>query len=255
LAARRHADAETPPANVRQLFRAWRGECVASLLAFGWRQPWRSTQEPDLSRDGQGRRGIVFVHGYVCNRGLWLPWLARCRAHGVPFVAPSLEPVFGSIDEYLPIIEAAVARLERDTGLPPIIVAHSMGGLAVRAWWLAQPDAQVRVSHVFTLGTPHGGTWLARFGITRNARQMRPGSSWLVAVDATGDRADRLAARCTCFYSHADNIVFPSQGARLPGAEARHLEATGHMALAWHPAVVREVEARRVAIAPEAEPG
>ncbi|RZU00537.1 esterase/lipase family protein [Rivibacter subsaxonicus] len=250
LAACLHAQDPTPHASAGQLLRAWLGECAASMRAFGWRQPWRSTREPDQPQ-GRGRRGIVFVHGYVCNRGLWLPWLTRCRARGVPFVAPSLEPVFGSIDDYVPIIEAAVARLERETGLPPLIVAHSMGGLALRAWWAAVPDAPARVHHVFTIGTPHRGTWLARFGLTRNAVQMRLGSSWAAALSPPGGRAAGLAAHCTCFYGHADNIVFPPQSACLPGAEARHIEATGHVALAHHPEVVSEVEARLLAAAPE----
>ena len=62
----------------------------------------------------QGRRGVLLVHGFVCNRGMWNPWLAApARAQGVPFVAVNLEPVFGSIDDYVAIIEAAVQRLEQ----------------------------------------------------------------------------------------------------------------------------------------------
>jgi triacylglycerol lipase len=105
------------------------------------------------------------------------------RRQGTPFVAVNLEPVFGSIDDYVPVIEAAVARLEQATGLPPVAVAHSMGGLALRAWW-AQPGNAARVHHAITLGTPHHGTWLARWALTRNARQMRQLSGWLQRLEA-----------------------------------------------------------------------
>jgi triacylglycerol lipase len=242
-----HGDDPAPRPSLGQLLRAWLGECAISLRVFGWWQPWRSASQPDQPRIA-GRRGIVFVHGYFCNRGVWLPWLSRCRAQGVPFIALTLEPAFGSIDGYAPIVDAAVARLERETGLAPLIVAHSMGGLAVRAWWAASPDAADRVHHVFTLGTPHRGTWLARFGLTRNAIEMRIGSPWM---SACGDRIDVLnsfAARCTCFFSHTDNIVFPPAHARIDGARAIHVAATGHVALVDHPEVVREVESWLAAV-------
>jgi triacylglycerol esterase/lipase EstA (alpha/beta hydrolase family) len=236
-----HRADPTPRPSGPQLLHAWLGECSISARVFGWWQPWRSTTQPD--QPGlPGRRGIVFVHGYFCNRGVWRPWLARCRASGVPFIAPSLEPAFGSIDDYAPIIDAAVARLEQETGVAPLIVAHSMGGLAVRAWWAATPGAAARVQRVFTIGTPHRGTWLARFGLTRNAMQMRIGSPWMGACDARVDVLSSFAAHCTCVFSHTDNIVFPPSNAVLVGARAIHIAATGHVALADHPEVVSEVE-------------
>ena len=81
-----------------------------------------------------GRRGLVLVHGFVCNRGLWNPWLPRLRAAGVPCIAVNLEPVFGSDRRLRAADRAAVQRVTQATGRPPLLVAHSMGGLALRAW-------------------------------------------------------------------------------------------------------------------------
>jgi triacylglycerol lipase len=154
----------------------------------------------------------------------------------VPFVAVNLEPVFGAVDDYVPILEAAVNRLERATGLAPFIVAHSMGGLAVRAWMASCPSP--RVAHVVTIGTPHRGTWLARFSLSANGLQMRQNSAWLQALTAN----DGLGfARFTCFYSHCDNIVFPTSTATLPGADNRHVPGSAHVHLAFQEAVVSEV--------------
>ena len=222
-----------------ELVRAWAGEVWRTPLVFCWWQPFRSHSEPDiLGRAKSGRRGVVFVHGFVCNRGLWNPWMKVLRRRGISFFAVNLEPPFGSIAAYSAIIDAAARSVEAATGELPVIVAHSMGGLAVRAWLAAHGDAQ-RVHRVITIGTPHRGTWLARFGHTQNGIEMRPSSDWIKALERRERETDRV--RFICFYGNCDNIVFPTSTATLPGAENRHLPATAHAQMAYHPEVMREV--------------
>jgi triacylglycerol esterase/lipase EstA (alpha/beta hydrolase family) len=228
-----HGADPTPRATPAQLLRAWLGEVVSAPQVFCWRQPFRSRHWPDhLPAHARGRRGVLLVHGYGCNRGLWNPWIERLTEAGVPLVAVNLEPVFGSIDDTIIHIEAAVQRLERATGVPPLAVAHSMGGLALRRWWAEQADG-ARLHHAVTIGTPHHGTWLARFGFTRNARQMRLGSRWLQALAAR--EPSQRAHHFTCFYGHCDNIVFPPLTATLDGADNRHLAAVAHVHMVERP--------------------
>ncbi|RZJ55540.1 MAG: alpha/beta fold hydrolase, partial [Acidovorax sp.] len=145
-----------PRARLAQVVTAWWAEVCVALALFGWRQPFRHRSLLDwLPAEPTGRRGVVLVHGFMCNRGLWLPWFAPLRARGHAYVAVNLEPVMGSIDEYAATIEEAVALVTAATGQAPVLVCHSMGGLAARAWLRAhQGDA--RVHRVLTLGTPHG---------------------------------------------------------------------------------------------------
>jgi triacylglycerol esterase/lipase EstA (alpha/beta hydrolase family) len=107
-----------------------------------------------------------------------------------------------------------------------------MGGLALRRWW-AEPGNDTRVRHAITLGTPHHGTWLARFAMTLNARQMQQLSRWLQTLAAREpiSRAERI----TCFYSHCDNIVFPASTATLVGADNRHIPGVAHVHMADRP--------------------
>ena len=234
-------DPAAPRASLTDLVRAWAGEVVAAWRVFSRDQPLWADAEPDVPCT-PGRTGVLLVHGYFCNRGVWRPWLSRLRALGVPCTALTLEPAFGRIDDWAPAIERAVADLQQRTGRPPLVVAHSMGGLATRAWLASQPDAaaaDARVQHVVTIATPHQGTWMARFGHTSNARQMRIGGHWLVAL--AGSEAPARHRRFTCFYGHADNIVFPATTATLAGADNRHLSATAHVAMVQHPAVWAEV--------------
>jgi triacylglycerol lipase len=232
----------TPRATALQLLRAWWGEVWAAPKVFCWRQPFRSTAHADhLPTDAQGRRGVLFVHGFVCNRGLWNPWMPRLRAQGVPFVAINLEPVFGSIDDYASRIEAGMSQLEAATGLPPVVVAHSMGGLALRRWW-ARHGGDGRVHHAITIGTPHSGTWLARFAMSPNARQMQPDGPWLTGL-ASHEPAAR-AQRFTCFYGHCDNIVFPPATATLAGAHNVHIPGVAHVHMADRPEPWAELQRR-----------
>ena len=119
-----------------------------------------------------------------------------------------------------------------------------MGGLALRRWYAEQPDA-ARIAHAITIGTPHHGTWLARFALTRNSAQMQQHSRWLATLAGREDAARQ--ARFTCFYGHCDNIVFPPSTATLPGADNRHLEAVAHVHMADHPAPWAELERRLTA--------
>ena len=235
-----HGNDPTPRASALQLLQAWCGEVLSAPTVFCWRQPFRSQRWPDvLPADARGRRGVLLVHGFVCNRGLWNAWLRRLHVQQVPVIAVNLEPVFGSIDDYIALLENAVQRLESATGLPPIIVAHSMGGLALRRWWAEQAD-ETRVHRAITIATPHHGTWLARFAMTCNARQMQQISRWLLTL-AAREPASR-ASHFTCFYGHCDNIVFPAATATLPGADNRHLPGVAHVHMADCPEPFAELQ-------------
>ena len=79
-----------------------------------------------------------------------------------------------------------------------------------------------------TLGTPHGGSELARFGIGENARQMRPGSAWLASLGAPP------VATLTIYSAH-DNYVLPPANLELPGARRCVLDRLGHLAMLFSP--------------------
>ena len=230
---------EAHRSSVRELVGAWRGEVAAAAKVFCWLQPFRSNAEPDhVPTQPGGPRGVVLVHGLFCNRGIWTPWLRRLRAAGVPFIAVNLEPLFASIDRYAAAIDSAVATMADATGQPVLLVGHSMGGLAIRAW-LDAFGADDRVHRVATIGTPHQGTWLARWAHTTNGRQMRLGSDWLRGLQAR--EPARRPQHITCFFSDCDNIVFPAEVATLAGADNRHLPGTGHVQMVFHAAVFDEV--------------
>jgi hypothetical protein len=224
-----------PAPTLSQLLGAWWAETRMGLRVFFWRQPWRWRAQPDFLGPGvHGKRGAVFIHGFVCNRGFWTPWLRRLRAQGHAFCAVNLEPVFGSIDDYVGIVDAAVRRVTEATGLPPVLICHSMGGLAARAW-LRHADA-ARVHQVVTIGSPHHGTWLARFSHLPNGRQMRRHGEWLRQLER--EEAGRARPPFLCWFSNCDNIVFPPTTATLASADNRLVQGAAHVDLGFRPEVM-----------------
>lgn len=239
LLCRAQRQASAPRPSLRSLCRAWAGEVRHGTAVFFWRQPFRAhAVSDDLSPRSGDRRGVVFVHGLFGNRGFWTPWLLDACRRGVPYLAIDLEPISGDIDHYVARVDDAVQRMHDSTGHAPLLVCHSMGGLAARAWLQASPDALHRITRVVTIGSPHAGTWMARFGHGINARQMHIGSHWLQQLSRSETTAHR--ERFVCWWSDCDNIVFPTIHATLPDADNRKMAGIAHVALAFEPRVMQE---------------
>lgn len=225
------------------LARALLAECRVSPMVFFGRQPFRCNSYPDAPCAVATKfRGVLLVHGFFCNRGIWNPWLRQFYRSGRAFSAVDLEPVFGPIDAYVETIDAAARKLRHATGKRVVVVAHSMGGVAVRAW-LASRDAGDLVHHVVTIATPHGGTRMASRSHSANATQMAIGSAWLTALSAAESNQTGRVSRTpvTCFWSECDNIVFPVRAATLVGADNIRLGGVPHVAMVYHPTVLDTV--------------
>ena len=213
---------------------AYLREAVMSIRQFYWLMPWRENFQVPPPVPPVQPLPVVLIHGYSCNRGLWLPaarWLAR---HGYRVSAISLAPLHGRIDDYVPAIAAEIARVRAATGVARVaLIGHSMGGLAARAY-LRDCEAhgeEPALAALVTLGTPHCGTHIARIGLGENARQMRFRGPWLQALGPQRARADvTIATIC----SLQDNIVSRpfEQRLPLPGARTIRVRRQGHMSLA-----------------------
>jgi hypothetical protein len=92
---------------------------------------------------------------------------------------------------------------------------------------------------VITIGSPHQGTWLARYGHTVNGKEMRLDSPWLAGIAAA--EPSLRSANFTCFYGRCDNIVFPAASGTLRGAVNVHVPGTAHVHMAFRDVVFREV--------------
>jgi pimeloyl-ACP methyl ester carboxylesterase len=173
-----------------------------------------------------GGPAVLLVHGFTCNAGVWV-WFAReLRRRGHAVFTLTLEPVYGPIDGYAAAVADRVGQISAG-GRAVAIVGHSMGGLVARAY-LRRYGGE-RVSALVTLGSPHHGTALAPLALGRNAFQMRRGSAWLAALEAS--EAGSHPVPVTSVYSCHDNIVAPQASSALADAANVALGGMGHMSL------------------------
>lgn len=221
-------DPRTPRAALVHALRVWLGETGCSLRVFAWRQPFASGfAEPPLVRDPD-RPAVLLIAGYVCNRAVWKPLidsnaLAHCNVATV-----NIEPVFGSIDLYADEIDAAVHRLQQATGAAQVVlVCHSMGGIAARAYLRKHGDGAVE--QIITLASPHHGTVFGLLGHGANARQMAKGCEYLTSL--AGAETVERRRRFTCIATADDNLVVPRTSPLLPDARHHMMDGVGHLAL------------------------
>ena len=207
--------------------RLWWGETWISWRMFGWNMPFRSRfAERPVERDAN-RPAVLLIHGFACNRAVWKPLLESGQLAGCNVATVNLEPVFGAIDLYAPVIRAAVDSLRTRSGAARVtLVCHSMGGLAARVY-LRDHGADA-IERVITVATPHAGTVFATFGHGHNAWQMRVRSDFLKQL---GIDSAPLADRFTCIASRDDNLVVPRSSLCLPGAKHVLVERIGHLAM------------------------
>jgi len=220
------------PLGGRDALACYLNECRAVFRMFNWLQPFRSrltfAQPANPLPDAPC---VLLVHGYGCNHAVWLDMAPALAAAGYRCEGIDLTPVLGDIDDYAPRLLARLREMQARTGSAPLLVCHSMGGLAARAAQVlaAAADEPAPCAGIVTLGSPHYGCALARFGGGRNARQMRWASPWLTTL-ATSETPE-MRARIVSIFSWHDSIAGPAGTSWLEGVHHIPLSGIGHVSL------------------------
>ena len=215
----------SPRGAVAMVLREW----GAVLMNNFYRFPWPALavrRDPVPSRDG--RMPVVMIHGYFSNRGYFGPLVRALEAHGVgPIFTPTFPAAFTSIEEYVDRLADYLEEVAGATGQDAVVVvAHSMGGLAARAYLCAH--GAKRVKKLITIASPHNGTIHARFGSGANAKQMERDSEFLKELcRKEGEKGPECGM--TSIYTPHDNLVAPQDTSRLPWARNIAIPGRGHV--------------------------
>lgn len=113
-------------------------------------------------------------------------------------------------------IARAVETLRGLTGVDRVdVVAHSMGGLALRYYLQSEGGAQ-NVRRAVFLATPHRGTVAAMLAWGEGGREMVPGSTFLADLNHGLDEVDGV--ELLAIRTPVDLRVIPGSSAMLPDA-------------------------------------
>lgn len=186
-----------------------------------------------------GREGppVLLLHGYGMNRACLFLLQFRIARAGYRARTLNLLPPYGDIRRLAGQAAKAIEGLSQAHGGAPVaVVGHSMGGLVLREACRTSPKP-LPVGTLVTLGTPHGGTKMAVFGLGAAAPMMRPESPFL--ADLKGSPPPPVA--CHAFWSMTDNLVLPARAGAWPGASEHVFDHLGHLTLLLSGEVARGV--------------
>ena len=188
------------------------------LRPFGW-LPTRIPAKPCR------RPPVILLHGLFMNRSCLFALRWRLRAAGFDRVVSINTPQWHELDTLVGRVAEAVEQLRAATGAARVhLVGHSMGGILARCY-LQQHGGAPYVATCVTLGSPHRGTKLAPFAVSRLGRALLPGSPLLAQLNAA-PLPDKVAF--TAIYSRHDNMIVPMESAGLDGADNVELAGMGH---------------------------
>jgi len=173
---------------------------------------------PDTVRSevSQGEVPVILVPGWFDTGRAMAALRIRLLGAGWPpegiLAMTFLESTGGNLDHAAELADSIDGLLAR-SGAPKVdIVAHSMGGLATRAY-LRGGGAKVR--RVIFLGTPQRGTLAAYAAFGEGRTDMLPESPFLAWLDAGPPVPEGVEA--LTIRSPLDAHVLPGESATLPG--------------------------------------
>jgi triacylglycerol lipase len=180
------------------------------------------------------RTPIIFVHGLYHNHTAWYLYLRWFRRWGWSHMkAINLRGKFRSIHEFARVLAEEVEKVIADSQSEQVdLVGQSMGGLVIRSY-LAEGSSRAKIRRVVTLGSPHGGTKLAVFGLGQGAKEMVPGSAFLESLNPGVQIPE--GGRFYAIYTIVDNMVLPNESTKLTWDGVKNLETriVNHVGLAY----------------------
>ncbi len=207
----------------------WRMWICESVALYRFQSLIMSGAGPDrfVPQAANEKPVIVLLHGIFCNGAIWRPLAAAladrtgCEVHtpSMPRVTASLAT---QVDDFAALLEAQSSSGARRE---VIVVGHSLGGLIAHRAAMRHGD-RLGIVRLICIGTPHGGSEVARLSRTRIARDLRPNSPALA-------RARSNSIEVVNIFAEHDNLVVPAQSSRLCCARNIPIAGCGHMALIY----------------------
>lgn len=178
---------------------------------------------------------VVLVHGFCASAGVFRPMKQHLVQTAKAKVASFTHAPGTGVERIARALAKLVARLPASCRVH--LVGHSLGGVVAR-WYVQELGGHERVTQTISLGSPFGGTELAR--------------PFRFLVGADLHRASPLLARLrlrahehdvphTSIVADADAVVVPAESAVFPRGPVLVLPGRGHNSLLFDPESIAHV--------------
>jgi triacylglycerol lipase len=171
---------------------------------------------------------VVFVHGFASSAAIWTTMINAFVTDGwvsADLTAWSYNANLSNVTT-AEQIKTKVDSITLATGAPKVdLISHSMGGLSAR-YYTGTLGGAAKVDGWVSLGGPNHGTTTANFCFSQSCLEMRPGSSFLTALNS-GDETPG-ASRYATWRTPCDQVTTPTESVSLSGATNNVTACIGH---------------------------
>lgn len=177
------------------------------------------------------RNPILFVHGWNGSSSTWTSMVSRFKQAGwtdsqlfnwsynsSQSNATTAAQIRTKVNEILSITGATKVD----------IISHSMGALSSR-YYLKNLGGTTYVDAWVSLGGPNHGTSIATLCFSTSCSEMRPGSSFLTALNATDETPG--AVRYATWRSDCDFVILPTSSVPVSGGSNTLTSCLSHSGL------------------------
>lgn len=187
-------------------------------------------------------RPILLIHGYLHDSGAWIYHKRELVKAGFgPIYVLNFKNPFLSITRYVEKVEEMARKIREETDREDLIlIGHSMGGI-VASLYATKVAKAGTVTDVITIGSPLHGTYMAKAGFGKDAKEMRKGSELLKETLTRIEKEGQI--RFYFIASKTDQVVIPYSSALMGLNQKREfvLNDIGHVTLLYSPRVSKKI--------------
>jgi len=186
---------------------------------------------------------VVLVHGFFASAGVFRPMRRHLVTDTGATVASFTHAPGAGIERIARSLARIVDRIPRDCRVH--LVGHSLGGLVAR-WYVQELGGHARVTQTISLGSPFGGSPVAKRFPFMVGLDLHPTSPILERLRA---RASEHEVPHVSVAGADDRLVSVGAALAFPYGDHLSFERRGHNSLLYDPEVaalvVRRIRERR----------
>ena len=182
---------------------------------------------------------IVLVHGFISTGKIFFYIKKKLEAQGHKCFAPTLKPIdakYGIDDLAAKLKDYIKNNSEIDSHFE--LVGFSMGGIICR-YYLQELGGIKRVKKVFTISSPHHGSYMSYLYPGKGMKQLRPNNSFINMLIEKENLLDGL--KIYSYRTPFDLMIIPNSSSVWDIATNKKFLSVMHSSMLINSKLVKEI--------------